>query len=164
MAVLLFCILKRIQTPHSWFWNFGADKASLIRWSGCRVQVWFQVWALARQCQSSSNHSQRLCYLTNGFDCKVNGQALVAVPEASWTGKRKHRAFPSLQKSLMANMLPLLQCWLSPRVNKVLKICKFLAATRLLDKSLFFPCDCWNGRDSYCLLSSAHCFAPSFNQ
>ena len=37
--------LKRIQTPHSLFWGFGADKTFKIRWSGGRVQVWVQVRA-----------------------------------------------------------------------------------------------------------------------
>ena len=31
--------LKRIQTPHSLFWDFGADKTFTTRWSGGRVQV-----------------------------------------------------------------------------------------------------------------------------
>ena len=31
--------LKRIQTPHSLFWGFRADKTFTTRWSGGRVQV-----------------------------------------------------------------------------------------------------------------------------
>ena len=46
-AVLNFGIFKRIQTPHSWFWDFRADKTSTTRWSGGRVQIWVQVWAPA---------------------------------------------------------------------------------------------------------------------
>ena len=42
-AVLNFCVfqltLKRIQTPHSLFWDFCADKTVTTRWSGCRVQL-----------------------------------------------------------------------------------------------------------------------------
>ena len=55
---------------------------------------------------------------------------------AGWTGKHKHRVFPSLLQSLLVakglleeNMLPLLWYWLSSRVNKALKLCKFQAAT-----------------------------------
>ena len=39
------CPLKGIQTPHSLFWDFRADKTFTTRWSGGRVQVWVQVWA-----------------------------------------------------------------------------------------------------------------------
>ena len=35
-------VLKRIQTPHSWIGDFGADKTSKTRLSGGRVQVWVQ--------------------------------------------------------------------------------------------------------------------------
>ena len=38
--------LKRIQTPHSLFWDFGAYKTFTTRWSGGRVQVWVQVQSL----------------------------------------------------------------------------------------------------------------------
>ena len=41
--------------------------------------------------------------------------------------------------SLEENMLPLLRYWLSSRVNKVLMLCKFRAAT----SHFFFPCE-WN--------------------
>ena len=46
-AVLNFSVKKRIQTPQSWFWDFGADKTSTTSWSEGRVQVWVQVWAPA---------------------------------------------------------------------------------------------------------------------
>ena len=39
--------LKRIQTPHTLFFDFGADKSFTTRWSGGRVQVWVQVRAPA---------------------------------------------------------------------------------------------------------------------
>ena len=39
--------LKRIQTPHTLFWDFWADKPFTTIWSGGRVQVWVQVWAPA---------------------------------------------------------------------------------------------------------------------
>ena len=55
---------------------------------------------------------------------------------AGLTGEHKHRAFPILLQSLRAvtgslveNMLPLLLCRLSSRVNKDLMLCKFWAAT-----------------------------------
>ena len=38
---------KRIQTPHSLFWDFWADKSFTTCWSGCRVQGWVQVQAPA---------------------------------------------------------------------------------------------------------------------
>ena len=49
-------VLKRIQTPYSWFWDFWAHnlKVSTTRWSGCRVQVWVQVWAPA--CHLAISH------------------------------------------------------------------------------------------------------------
>ena len=37
--------LQRIQTPHSLFWDFIADKTIITSWSGGRVQVWIQVRA-----------------------------------------------------------------------------------------------------------------------
>ena len=57
-AVLNFGVFnkpKRIQTPHSLFWDFWADKTSRTRWSGGRVQVWVQVRAPAGQWQSLPN-------------------------------------------------------------------------------------------------------------
>ena len=41
--------LKRIQTSHHLFRDFGANKNVTTCWSGGRVQVWIQVWALASQ-------------------------------------------------------------------------------------------------------------------
>ena len=55
---------------------------------------------------------------------------------AGQMGKHKHRVFPSLQQSLLVatgsleeNVLPLLRYWLSPRVKKVLMLCRYWAAT-----------------------------------
>ena len=39
--------LTRIETPHSLCCDFGGYKTFTTRWSGGRVQVWVQVWALA---------------------------------------------------------------------------------------------------------------------
>ena len=41
--------LKGIQTQHSLFRDFGADKSLTTRWSGGRVQVWVKVWTPAVQ-------------------------------------------------------------------------------------------------------------------
>ena len=87
--------LRRIQTPHSLFRDFGADKTFTFRWSGCKVQVSVQVQAPARHL------AIRLFKTTaNGFVCKVNGQALGTVllhslgPSAGLMAKHKNRVFP----------------------------------------------------------------------
>ena len=49
--------LKRIQTPQSFFRDFGADKILTIHWSGCQVQVWVQVKAPAAVLLSPIIHS-----------------------------------------------------------------------------------------------------------
>ena len=57
--------LKRIQTPYSLFRDFRADKTFAACWSGCRGQVWVQVWAHAGPL------AQRLLKRTSkGFDTK----------------------------------------------------------------------------------------------
>ena len=124
------------------FWGFGAVKTSTTHWSDGRVQVWVQVRAPADQCRSSGNHSRRLFQKTiEGFDCKINGQALGA---AGRTGEHKHRALPSRRQSLRAatgsleeNALPLLRYWLSSGVKKVLMLCRYRAATSYF----FFICE-----------------------
>ena len=40
-------IWQRIETPHSLCCDFRGYKSCTTRWSGGRVQVWVQVWALA---------------------------------------------------------------------------------------------------------------------
>ena len=122
--------LKRIQTPHSLYCDFGGYKGFTTCWSGGKVQVWVQVWAPACHLAISpkavrednrrfrgQNHTAKLLGPISGFAC--SGQ----------TGEHKHRVFPSLRQSLLAatssleeNMLPLLQDWLSSRVNKVLML------------------------------------------
>ena len=39
--------LKRIQIPHSLCCDFGGNITFATPWSGCRVQVWVQVWGPA---------------------------------------------------------------------------------------------------------------------
>ena len=38
-AVLNICVLERIQTAHSWFWDLGADKTFTTRWPDGIIQV-----------------------------------------------------------------------------------------------------------------------------
>ena len=61
IAILYFLVLN-IQTQHSWFWDFEADKTFSISWSGYRVQVWAQVWAPADHLALQKTESQQ------GFD------------------------------------------------------------------------------------------------
>ena len=159
--------LKRIQTPHTLFWDFGADKTFTTSWSGCRVQVWVhcQVWAL----KSSGKHSRRLFQKTiESFDCKINGQCSCTA-WALRTGKIKHRAFPSWLQSLLAatgllkgNMLPLLQYWLSSRVKEVLMLWRYRAATShfLFHVKWNFR---WNWQELVADQNSTHCLAQSFD-
>ena len=76
-TVLNFGVLKRIQTPHSWFWDFWADKTFTTRQSGCMQSS--SLSPSSSPCLLSCNHSQRLFQKTiESFDCKINGQALGA--------------------------------------------------------------------------------------
>ena len=86
--------------------------------------------------------------LTSSLEAAVQKQlgSNLQCPSAVWlwqktawaglTGKHKYRVFPSWLQSLLAgtdsleeNVLPLLQYWLSSRVNKVLILWKFWAAS-----------------------------------
>ena len=115
-AIHNFCVLN-IQTQHSQFWGFEADKTFTISWSGCRVQVWAQVWAPAGHLAiTPKSYSRRQC---NVLTAKSNVELLrqrASTAWAVWMGKHKHRVFPSLLQSLQAatgsleeNVLPLLQ-------------------------------------------------------
>ena len=129
--------LKRIQTPHSLFWEFGADKTLTTLWSGDRVQVWVKVWAPAGHLAiTPEGYSRRQSkVLTAKSMAKLLGQRS-GTAWAGRTGEIKHRAFPSQRQSLRAatcsleeNLLPLLRYWLSSSVNKVLMLCRYRAAT-----------------------------------
>ena len=128
-AVLNFGVwpdIKRIQTTHWFFWGFRADKTTTTHWSCCRFQVWVQV--LAPACHLAITWIQFLRLFQKkieGFDCKINGQALGAALWHSWAGqlgKHKHRVFlilllslPAATCSLEENVLPLLWYWLSSK-------------------------------------------------
>ena len=78
--------LNRIQTPHSLFWDFRADKTFTIRRSGCRVQV----WAPACHLEITPEGYSRFQKTIEGVDCKINGQALGAELRHSlggWDGR-----------------------------------------------------------------------------
>ena len=78
-AVLNFGVLKRIQTPLSLF-NFILG--FWRRWNLYNPLVRQQSLSLSpslNPCLSSGNHSQRLFQKSiEGFECKINGQALGA--------------------------------------------------------------------------------------
>ena len=98
-------------------------------------------------------------------------RSLACTALAGWTGKHKHRAFPSRQQSLLAAMLPNYQCattlailaqFKSSRVNKVLMLCRYRAATR----QFCFLCEMnfrWNWQEVVADQSHAHRFAQSFD-
>ena len=129
-----FSVLKRIQTPHSWFWDFRAETT---RWSGCRVQVWVQVWPPACHLAiTPKGYSRRQSKV---LTAKSMAKLLGPRSGTAWagrTGEHKHRAFPSRRQSLRAatgsleeNMLPLLRYWLSSIVKKVLMLRRYWAMT-----------------------------------
>ena len=95
--------LKRIQTPHSLFWGFGADKTSTTHWSGCRVQVWVQIWApachLAIIPEGYSRRQSKV--LTAKSMAKLLGPCSCTA-WAGWTHEHKHRVFPSRWQLLRA--------------------------------------------------------------
>ena len=127
---------KKNQTPHSWFWDFRADKFFTTCWSGGRVQVWVQVWAPAGHLviTAEGHYRRQSKVLTAKSNAKLSEQRS-STAWADQTSEHKHRALPNRQQSLQAatcsleeNVLPILQYWLSLRVNKVLMTCKFWAA------------------------------------
>ena len=108
--------LKRIQTPHSLFWGFGADKTFTTRWSGGTVQVWVQVqapaghlaislkavpegnWRFRGQNQLPSSWGSSPALLARvGLASTNTGRFRVGCSfrVGSWTEEHKHRAFPS---------------------------------------------------------------------
>ena len=104
-SVLNFSISKRIQIPHSWFWDFRADETSTTLWSGSRVQVWVQVWAPVAHLAITSE-------LCSRRQSKVLTAKLMPWWPSSWGSApaqlgrvrqpRKHRAFQSRRQSLRA--------------------------------------------------------------
>ena len=83
------------------FWGCSAAKTVKTRWSGGRVQDWFQVWGPAWHLAITTEGSSR----RQSIDCKSNGQDLRA-SLAGWTGKHKYRAL------VLVNCVPLLWFWL----------------------------------------------------
>ena len=149
-----------------WFWRL---KPLTTRW--------WQSSSLSSSlspCLSSGNLSEGCSSLPEGNRNRAKSTAKLLGPLScsAWagrTGEHKHRTFPSWRQSLMAatgsleeNMLPLLRYWLSSRVNKVLILGKFRAAT-----SHFFYVKWkfrWNWREVVVDQSSAHRFALPFYQ
>ena len=127
--------LKRYQTPHGLCCDFWGKPLQLVgeaaefkfesKFEPLPV-IWQSLWRLFHK-------------VIEGLECKIKGLALGAALQQGRTGEHKLRAFPSRLQSLRAsigsleeNMLPLLRYWLSSGVNKVLLLCKFLAATSYL--------------------------------
>ena len=97
-TVLNFGVVKKIQTPRSLIWDFGAHKTSITCWSGAEFKL--EPLQLIWQSLPSGNHSRNLFQNTiEGFDCKINGLALgprSGTGRTAWagvTGERKHRRF-----------------------------------------------------------------------
>ena len=90
--------LKRIQTPHSLFWDFRADKTFTIRRSGCRVQVWAPACHFEITPEGYSRRQSKV--LTAKSMAKLwgprSGRAW-----AGGTGERKHSAFLSRRRVSM---------------------------------------------------------------
>ena len=126
--------LKWIETPHSLCCDFGDCKTFTTRWSGGTVQVRVQDWAAACHLAISPKAVPKGNRRFIGQNQRPSSWGSSLALLAGRTGKHKHRAFTSRRQSLLTgsleeNMLPLLRYWLSSRVNKVLMLCKFRAAT-----------------------------------
>ena len=164
-------VSKRIETPHSLCCDFGGYKTFTTRWSGGTVQVWVQVWAPASDLAISPKAVPESNWRFRGQNQRSSSwgrsPALLAWVGRASTNCDKHIVFPSQWDStgsLEENMLPLLWCyWLISRVNKVLMLCKFRAATTrshfLSSYEMKFP---WNWREVVADQGSAHSFAQSF--
>ena len=96
------------------FWGFWADTPQQPIGQAAE-------WAPADQCRSSGNHSRRLFEKTiEGFDCKINGQALGSALRHSLGGSNGQAQTQGVSElaavaasSLEENVLPLVQYWLS---------------------------------------------------
>ena len=113
--------LKRNQTPHSLCFDFGGDKTFTTRWSGCRVQVWVQVWAPAGRLAISQILSDGCSRGNRRFRGKINGQALGAALQHSLGGTDDGRAGTNTSVSELAPQLGGSRC--RPRPARLRKIC-----------------------------------------
>ena len=127
-AVLNFSVKKRIQTPQSWFWDFGADKTSTTSWSEGRVQVWVQVWAPAGHLTiiiTPEGYSRRKSMVLNAKSmAELLGQRSgTALAASTSTGRLQVGRSRWGQGLLEEDVLPLLLYWLISRVKKILMLC-----------------------------------------
>ena len=119
--------LKRIETLHSLFRDFGANETfPTTSWS-----VWVQVPVPAGHLAvTPEGYSRRqLKVLTAKPTAKLLGPCS-GTAWAGWKGGHKHRVSLSWQQLLQqwqAHVLPLVWYWLSLRVKKILMVCKFQA-------------------------------------
>ena len=93
--------LKRIQTQHSLFWDFWADNLynQLVRWQSSSSSP------SSSPCLSSGNHPRRIFQKTiEGFNCKIDGQALGAalLHSLGWLDEQAQALFQSLWQSMLA--------------------------------------------------------------
>ena len=158
--------LKRIETPHSLCYDFGGYKTFTTCWSGCRVQVWVQVWApaghLAISPKAVPEGNRRFRGQNQQPSSWGSSPALLVRVGLASTNKGQWQSLWAATGSLEENMLKFLQYWLSSRVNEVLML-----LILGLCKSLFFHVKWkfrWNWREIVADQSSAHCFAQSFYQ
>ena len=162
-------LLRLAQIGISLCCGFRGDKTFTTRWSGGRVQVWVQIWAPVGHLAISPNA------VPEG-NRRFRGQNQLS---SSWGHSpallervrraNKYRAFPRRLQSLLAapsslepNILPLVQCWLSSRVKKVLRLCKFWPQWVIVFYVKWnFR---WNWQEVVADQSPAHCFAQYFDQ
>ena len=112
VTVLNFGVdLKRLQTPHILFWDFGADK--ILHPVGQAAEFKFESEF------QPLNHARRLFkfqQIIKGFYCKINGRALGAALRHSlgWSDGRAQtqgisESAAAATGTLEKNMLPLLR-------------------------------------------------------
>ena len=111
-AVLNVCILKRIQTPHCWFWVLRPLQA-VGQAAEYKFKSKFEPVPVIWQ-----SLPKAIPETIKGLTAKSNAKLLELQSGMGWTGKHKHSVFQSLQQSLLAagllveNVIPLLLFWL----------------------------------------------------
>ena len=178
-AVLNFCVCNRPKKN----WNsrqFILELSSRLNLYNPLVrQQSSNLSPSLSSCLLSGNHSWRLFQKTiEGFDCKINGQALWAALQHSLGGLDGRDQTQCVAKSsavaadcvaatgsLEENVLAVLQYWLSSRFKRFL--CFVDNRCQAATSHLFFHVKWkfrWNWRDvGDVVSSSAHCFAQSFD-
>ena len=163
--------LKRIETLHSLCCDFEGYKTFTTCWSGSRVQVWVQVWApaghLAISLKAVPEGNWRFRGQNQQASSWGSSPALLALVWRANTNTGRFRVGSSRSWQHPARLRK--RCYHScytdsvQRVNKVLMLCKFWAATShfLFQVKWNFW---WNQPEVVAYQSSTHCFAQYFYQ